>query len=208
MNEVRNDFIINVFTSPDPVEDEYEKIVSLLEAGVDFIHLRKPGMSKDEVASLIGKFSPEQRKRLRLHDHFDLYCSLQAGGVHLNGRNPVAPEGCRQVSLSAHSLNDIDEAFKSGHRFDYLTLSPIFDSISKSGYLSSFDPEEIAPAIRGKKIVALGGVTPDNFLFLKSVGFYGCALLGYIWNGPFESRLSSLREGIGRLRADNGIETA
>ena len=43
------------------------------------------------------------------------------------------------------------------------------------------DLEKISSFIRGKKVIALGGVTPDKFPFLKSKGFLGAALLGYFF---------------------------
>ena len=65
--------------------------------------------------------------------------------------------------------------------YDYVTLSPIFDSISKQGYKSAFKLMELKNKIKGKKVVALGGVTPDKFSYLKSIGFKGAALLGYFF---------------------------
>ena len=58
---------------------------------------------------------------------------------------------------------------------DYVTLSPVFDSVSKPGYRGAFDAAAIElPA--GVRVLALGGVTPDNVGRLDR--FAGYAVLG------------------------------
>lgn len=68
---------------------------------------------------------------------------------------------------------------------DYVFLSPIFDSISKSGYHSAFTLEVLQQAaahnIIDEKVVALGGVTPDKVKWLRQIGFGGAAMLGAVW---------------------------
>lgn len=68
---------------------------------------------------------------------------------------------------------------------DYVFLSPIFDSISKSGYRSAFSYARLRDAAdRGvidEKVVALGGVTFDKIPLLSSLHFGGAAMLGAIW---------------------------
>lgn len=183
-------FITIVITSPDPTEDEAEKITRLLEAGVDFVHIRKPDNTLREVRDLIERIPYTLRRRLRLHGHFELVNEMNLAGVHLNRRNPSAPRNAASVTASCHS----SEELKDCAGYDYVTLSPVFDSISKSGYRARFDLSEIAGDLQGRNVVALGGVTPDSFNLLKEKGFYGAALLGYIWQGDFEERLSRLRE--------------
>lgn len=86
--------------------------------------------------------------------------------------------------------------------YDYVTLSPIFDSISKSGYSKKFEVTEIADRIRGKRVIALGGVRPELFLTLRENDFFGAALLGYIWNGDFEIALESLTAAMKTLKIE------
>lgn len=63
-------------------------------------------------------------------------------------------------------------------------LSPIFDSISKHGYGSAFSHETLrkaaAEGIIDEKVVALGGVTPENAGWLEKLGFGGAAMLGCV----------------------------
>jgi thiamine-phosphate pyrophosphorylase len=70
--------------------------------------------------------------------------------------------------------------------YDYLFLSPIFDSISKSGYRSAFSNVELQEAsdmgIIDEKVIALGGVTLDKIAYLKKLKFGGVAMVGGIYN--------------------------
>ncbi len=172
---------IIAITRPDAISGEAVKIRSILESGAaDLIHIRKPHWSLEQTRQLIEEIPSNLRHRLKLHDHFSLCLEMDLGGVHLNSRNPVAPEGVRSVSRSIH---DIEQLHLSEH-YEYITLSPIFDSISKEGYKSAFSLKDLEPLIVGKRVVALGGVTPERFPELISSGFYGAAMLGYFWPMP------------------------
>lgn len=186
------DFRIIVITAPGDVDREAEKIIALLGAVVDYVHIRKPSASLRDVRNLIEDIPYQYRRRLRLHGHFDLCHEYNLAGVHLNHRNPVPPPGVVSVTRSCHSLADLDDA----SLYEYVTLSPIYDSISKPGYRSAFAPDKIGEKIRGRNVMALGGVSPENFGELRKTGFAGSALLGYIWNNDFQKSLDSLIAGL------------
>ena len=66
--------------------------------------------------------------------------------------------------------------------YDYLFLSPIFDSISKVGYKSAFTEDMLkdasAKGVIDEKVVALGGVTFNRIPYLKELNFGGAAMMG------------------------------
>ena len=67
----------------------------------------------------------------------------------------------------------------------YCFLSPIFDSISKEGYKANFDKLELKEFLakdRKTKVIALGGLTEENYLEVLELGFDGGAFLGSVWN--------------------------
>ena len=174
---MEKDFIIIAITLPYFFTGEAEKINQLLETGeADFVHLRKPGSMIDDMEKLISQINPRFYPRLKLHDHFSLLDKYQLGGIHLNNRNPQ-PIPAREISKSIHSYEELDGI----NQFDYFFISPVFDSISKKGYKASFELEELSHKIKGKNAIALGGVTPDKFPLLKSLGFHGAALLGHFF---------------------------
>ena len=173
-------FITIAITSPDYIEDEARKIISLLESGnIDYCHIRKPNSSEKEVEELIKKIPETYHPSLKLHDYYSLLGYYDLGGVHLNARNKEIPLNAKAVSKSCHSLVELENI----HDFDYVTLSPVFNSISKQGYNALFNFEELKTVLKKRQnVVALGGVTPDKIPFLKNLGFFGAAMLGYFWN--------------------------
>ncbi len=173
-----NDFLKIVITAPLPVDNEALKIQKLLENGIDYIHIRKPDASTRMVRNLIEEIPYEYRNRLRLHGHFDLVNDYNIAGVHLNKRCPVAPRNALSVTKSCHTLQEANNS----EAFLYVTLSPVFNSISKTDYNSKFDLEHIKRNLHAKNVIALGGIIPKYFDALKKSGFAGAAMLGCVWN--------------------------
>lgn len=172
-------FLKIAFTHPDFWHKEEIRIAEILESKeADFVHIRKPDWGIDELRNLILRIPVRFYPRLRIHDHFSLTDEFNLAGVHLNSRNPIPPENAKSISKSCHSFEQLDDI----EHFSYVTLSPIYDSISKIGYKSHFDIKELKPIITGKNIVALGGVTPEKFPELQETGFIGAAMLGYYFN--------------------------
>ncbi len=173
-----NGFLKIGITSPGPIENEALRIAAFLRSGeVDYMHIRKPEWDISEVRRLISGIDPELHPRLRIHGHFSLLGEFRLAGVHINYRNPFPPQGCTSVTKSCHTIEEIGKA----GCYEYVTLSPVFDSISKAGYHSAFDLNDLRDKIAGQRVVALGGVTPDKFPELMEAGFYGAAMLGSLW---------------------------
>ena len=191
-----------VITSPGFLQGEADFIDRLFNHGLDRLHLRKPGAEIGECRRLLDGISREWLPRIVVHDNFGLCREYGLGGVHLNGRNPMAPpnhEG--SVSRSCHSLEEIS---RYKEECDYLTLSPIFNSISKQGYMAAFEPEQLAAArdsgLIDRRVMALGGVTLENIPRVKELGFGGVAILGDVWqrmaDGSVDEYLASLRKAL------------
>ena len=191
-----------VITSPGFLQGEADFIDRLFGHGLDRLHLRKPGAEIGECRRLLDGISREWLPRIVVHDNFGLCREYGLGGVHLNGRNPMAPpnhEG--SVSRSCHSLEEISR-YKG--ECDYLTLSPIFNSISKQGYMAAFEPEQLAAArdsgLIDSRVMALGGVTLENIPRVRELGFGGVAILGDVWqrmaDGSVDEYLASLRKAL------------
>ena len=95
-------------TQPAFFEGEAEAITSLFEAGLEILHLRKPGASYEDMEQLLNRLPPEYLKRIVTHEHFQLASFRNLKGIHLNGRNPAAPAGFTgHVSRSCHSLEEV-----------------------------------------------------------------------------------------------------
>lgn len=154
---------------------------ALTEKGFWRVHIRKPGAGERELAQLLEALPAHLCGRVSLHDGFSLAEAFGIGGVHLNSRNPVAPDGWK--GLTSRSLHRLDEI--PGLTEDYAFLSPVFPSISKPGYSGDFDLSAIGNFI-DSRIFALGGVTPERLPQLEAAGFGGAAMLGAAWHEPVD----------------------
>lgn len=170
-----------VITPEKIMPGESAAICRMLDNGAWRVHLRHPHATAKQIERIIGDIPADKRQRVSLHDHHELAVPMGIGGVHLNSRNSLIPEGfCGLVSCSCHSIDELQQHSDA----DYLFLSPVYDSISKSGYMAQFCSEELAAAPLGNRVFALGGVRPRNFAELENLGFGGAAMLGAAWQ-PF-----------------------
>jgi thiamine-phosphate pyrophosphorylase len=185
-------FRLVLLTSPTSLPNEPRLLTELLAHGVERLHLRKPSWSASQLETLIQELPAHYYSRLVLHAYPHLVRQYQLGGLHLTGsqravtkRRPVLLPG-QTLSTSYHSLAEISQ-----HRrhYDYVFLSPIFDSISKEGYESNFDLAEVATFLQKlaarpnycPQVLALGGVEAQNINLVQEAGFAGAAVLGTIW---------------------------
>ena len=171
-----------VITSPSFIPDEASFLHRLFVHGVDIVHLRKPGATAEECARLLDDLTSDDRRRIVIHDFFELAEPYGLKGIHLNARRSTVPDGYEgHVSRSCHSLEEV-KRYKDV--CDYVFLSPIFDSVSKQGYASAFTDNVLKQAskdgIIDNKVVALGGVTPDKINYLRQLNFGGAAMLGCV----------------------------
>lgn len=193
-------FLIIGITRPELniVDGEYadtDRILQLLSHDIiDYLHLRIPEATSSQLSDIIERIPEELHQRITLHDHFELISDFCIGGVHINGRTPDKwsdalfeksdfHKRCNRLRISK-SFHSLQELTANRLQLDYATLSPIYDSISKRGYKSHFpDTDELNDIVRRLPIpiVALGGVTPDKFIELKSLGFKGAAMLGALF---------------------------
>lgn len=173
-----------VVTLPGEVPREGERIAGLLQSGAtDYVHIRKPGWDTAQIRCLLDEVGPEWHGRLILHDGVQLLDEGYRCGVQLNARNnrsvPVGISPAR-IGNGCHDPAETVKAFEEGA--GYVTLSPVFDSISKPGYKGAV-PVASVEICAGREILAMGGVTPADFGYLARYGFRGAVLCGYVWNG-------------------------
>lgn len=170
------------FTPEKPCPDEHRAIAEILDSGWDRVHLRHPGASAECISAVLDRLPDSMHGRIVLHQCFELAGRYAVGGLHLNSRCPILPPGQSGTwSRSCHTLEEVERCAGAA----YVTLSPVFDSISKPGYLSAADRLGLdrLPHIAAPPVIALGGVTPANIGLLEPMGFAGAAVLGYLAEG-------------------------
>lgn len=161
--------------------DEHLRIKTILDAGWDAMHIRVPGASLKDIRNLIESLPQKYHQRLWLHGHFELINEFNLGGLHLNSRCPVPPSNYNgPLSRTCHTIEEALD-FGQDSRYSRITLSPIFDSVSKPDYhgrFSDYELMEISDMI--VPVIALGGITPERIPELEKLPFKGYAVLGYL----------------------------
>ncbi|MCH5177726.1 MAG: thiamine phosphate synthase [Prevotellaceae bacterium] len=191
-----------LLTPPTFFVEEHIIINALFEEGLDILHIRKPDSEPIFCERLLKLIDSRWHKRIVVHDHFYLKPEFGLKGIHLNQRNPQPPKNYRgQLSRTCHTFDEVQQ-WKA--KCDYVFLSPIFDSVSRSGHQSPFTPKSLEEAaergIIDRKVVAVGGVTPNNLGLIRNLGFGGAAVLGDIWTRFDFHSSSSYKELINHFK--------
>ena len=172
-----------VVTTPTFFVEEDQILTALFEEGLDILHLRKPETPAMYSERLLTLIPQKYHKRIVTHEHFYLQEEFGLMGIHLNRRNPTEPHDYSgHVSCTCRTLDELE----SKKRFyDYLFLSPVFDSVSNPRP-AAFEPDELRQAKRDglidSKVMALGGIRLERLALLKDLGFGGAVIMGDLWN--------------------------
>lgn len=192
-----------VITPPRFFKGEESILSQLFDEGMQSLHLRKPDSDANEIRKLLDRIPDIYYPKIVLHDCFGLAVEYGLGGVHLNRRNKQAPDSFKgSVSRSCHSIEEI----RQSQEFDYLFLSPIFQSISKEGYGNGFEMKVLKQAsddgIISDKVIALGGIDLTTLPLLCPFRFGGAAVLGALWgNDPATKNTDSIISQYKKLQA-------
>lgn len=181
---------IIAITPPHAIDDEVVVIRRLFAKGVDILHLRKHQSEFDEVdvidylREILSALTVEECSKIIIHDFPQLYYEFSLKGIHINKNITNLPE--KYSGFKTRSCHSFEEIQKYKDDYDYLFLSPIFDSISKRGYKSAFTHELLQKAslegLIDEKVIALGGVTFDKITYLQKLNFGGVAMIGGIYD--------------------------
>lgn len=185
---------IIAITTPTVIAEDAYIISRLLDGGIDVVHLRKPDAGTNKCREILAALTAEHRARIVIHDYPTLYSEFSLKGIHINRNITATPDG--YSGLKTRSCHSLEEVVRYKDNYDYLFLSPIFDSISKAGYRSSFTDDILRrAAIEGiidDKVIALGGVTFDKIPYLRSLNFGGVAMIGSIYSTEAAERIGDI----------------
>ena len=175
-------------------------ITEMFDKGLELYHLRKQKFSRAELEEYLSLIPPHYRNRIIIHSKHRLAIKYKLRGIHLTRKHQKKklrtwlrtkyikskmPE--IKITASFHALDKLEDA-KNG--YDYVFLSPVFDSISKGSYQGKFSGGNLADFLPrlNHKVIALGGVDTDKIDQIYDMGFSGMALHGALWedNSPVE----------------------
>ncbi len=173
--------MIRIAITPTHIADnECQYLSCVFDAGWDWLHIRHPLASESDMRQLLDHIDSKCLPRVKLHSHPQLIEEYGLGGVHLNARMPSTTLDHQRYSISrsCHSIGEL--TMESNRNLDYVTLSPIFDSVSKAGYRAAFSDAQLNDLPSQPRVIALGGVTPQHIDRLCRHKFAGYAVLGYL----------------------------
>ena len=167
--------------------EEDKILTTLFEAGLDNLHLYKPGSEpvySERLLRLLTLLPEDYYSKITVHDHFYLKEEFRLKGIHLNDCSKELPIGYRgNVSRTCHSISELKDAKK---RSNYVFLKTVFDSQSNPNDKSTFSVQELEEASKrgliDKKVYAFGGMNLENISIAKELGFGGVVICGDLWN--------------------------
>jgi len=184
-----------IITSSEPVYKEFEIINSLFNEGLECLHLRKPDYDLPELEHWLQQVNPHNLNKIVIHSHYEMAEKIRLKGIHFTNeflnRTPeedifsIVQKAKSQKHTISASVHSSEELKSLKFNYDYIFLSPVFDSISKQGYKSSFNLKELSVDLKNQdniSVIALGGIDEGNIELALQSGFAGVALLGAIWN--------------------------
>lgn len=182
---------IILISMPHHYDNELEILIDLFKNGLEIFHLRKPAFSLKETIGFIEDIPKIFQDRIMLHYHHSLLAEHELKGMHFTETQRTSDydqivnirERYPRLHLSS-SFHRIDDIKESGGIFDYLFLSPVFNSISKKNYKAAFNQTDLKTFLKttSSNILALGGVNENNINIVRNLGFYGAGVLGAVWS--------------------------
>ena len=185
---------IYVISSPENFYGEYNVVAKLLELDRFTFHLRKPFATIDDCCFFLNNIPTHFHSKIVLHQHHSLSNKFNVKGLHFKEKDRISKSDSDLNSIKSvnsnltlsTSIHELDK-FSTITIFDYIFVSPVYDSISKEAYHSKLVLADIKnqiiefKKISSTKIIALGGVTSEKLPELHDVGFDGAAFLGAVW---------------------------
>lgn len=164
--------------------NEIPQLCAMMRNGLRIFHLRKPEATKKQLRSYLQQIPAGYRKRIVLHQHFSLCGEFTLKGIHLNEKEKKQyAKYARRYKIISASFHEINALEENHNKYEYVFLSPVFDSISKKNYIANKSLLKDAGNYPGKqKIIALGGINKSNLKKAKEAGFSGVAFLGAVWH--------------------------
>ena len=167
----------------------FEKVMAAVRGGVTMVQLREKHCSTAEfirkAVELKGMLEPFGIP-LIINDRVDVALASGADGVHIGqsdmpydlARKLLGPD--KTIGLSVESLQDVRDA--NGMDVDYIGVSPVFATPTKTDTAEPFGLEGLADAVRESvhPAVGIGGINLSNAADVIRCGAQGIAVVSAI----------------------------
>jgi len=172
-------------TTPHTTADILRFLQGVVTAQLPIVQIREKSLPARELYEFTARaveITRGSKTRLLVNDRVDIALAAGADGVHLTARslpaaivrNICGPEFL--IGVSTHSLAEARAAQAGGA--DFVVFGPIFDTESKRafGEPQGLDKlRELTSELGGFPVLAIGGITRENFAACVDVGASGIA---------------------------------
>jgi thiamine-phosphate pyrophosphorylase len=178
---------------------EFKQIINQVSAavaaGIDLVQLREKRLSARALFELTRQavaLTQDSRTRVLVNDRADIAAGANAAGVHLTRRSVDAATIRRTfgdafvIGVSTHSGEEARAAKEAGAHF--IVFGPVFETVSKREHGAPLGLErlsDVARELADFAVLALGGITVDNFSLCLNCGAAGIAGIS-LFSRPFE----------------------
>lgn len=165
-----------------------ELALAAFEAGCRWLSLREKDMAAVERGTLLRELvtlGAGYGATVGVHDDPDAAARTGAGALHLPAGG--SPRAVREridrnilIGVSTHNFDEVEQSEREGA--DYVTWSPVFESLSKPGYGTADRLGELARVVGCTRlpVVALGGIQAGNVADCLRAGVAGIAVMGAV----------------------------
>ncbi|MBI4930053.1 MAG: thiamine phosphate synthase [Bacteroidetes bacterium] len=182
-----------ILISPSERKDsELAYLLNMFEQGLPIYHLRKTKFSTRELKNFIAEIPEKYHERIVIHTHHELVIKFNLKGIYISRSHKKRKYRTwlrmqwfkfkkRKLILST-SFRSIEDILDHNPKYDYVFLSPVFDSLS-GNFQAGFSEHDLQTALRQTKynVIARGGVSVDTVEKAKTLGFSGIAFYSSIW---------------------------
>jgi len=171
-----------------PDDPQFLRLVrAAVDAEVPLFQIREKSLSARVLFELVARaaeITHGSKTRLLVNDRSDIARAAGADGVHLTAQSlPVAVvrKTCGAeflIGVSTHSLMEAQAARDAGA--DFVVFGPVFETESKRAYGAPQGLEklrEVTRALGEFPVVAIGGITLENFSECFEAGARGIAAI-------------------------------
>ncbi|MGR3293291.1 MAG: thiamine phosphate synthase [Candidatus Scalindua sp.] len=192
-------------------------IKQAIEGGVGTVQLREKDLCTRDLHSLAKEIREITKKKgvnLIINDRVDIAIAVDADGVHLGWqsleigmvRKMIGQD--KIIGFSAHSLREAERAENSGA--DYVTISPIFDTVNKDYFIKPLGVDEIGKIKEQISIplIALGGINENNVNKVLKNGADGIAVISAILlSGSPKQTVTRICSEMKKIGSESGNKT-
>jgi len=174
---------ILLMTAPTFFVEEDRILAELFAHGVEFLHLLKPHASRQLLERLLKLLPADVFGATIIHGNSMLKDEYSLAGVNVGSNAPSQSWWKRgKVTRTCSQIDQLEAARKQA---DWVLLDGVFGR-TLGGDIPPLEHQEIEKAAEkgliGKRVYALGDITPDNIRAVRDYGFGGVVLSKSLWS--------------------------